>query len=217
MDNGGIKMKIVFISDTHTAHREVTLPKGDVLVFAGDFSLSHLGADTTELLQQARDFDNWLGEQDFEKKICISGNHEKIFEKGVLTKLNNAIYLENESYTYKGITFFGSPWTPHFYGAFNTSEEKLKEMYKGIRDIDVFISHGPPYGVLDKPYKNGHAGSRALMEAIGRIKPIVHVFGHIHDSYGEEKNEHTHFFNASMAGESHKKMKNAPWVFDIQA
>jgi predicted phosphodiesterase len=29
-------MKIVFIADTHDKHRDVILPKGDVLVHAGD-------------------------------------------------------------------------------------------------------------------------------------------------------------------------------------
>ena len=208
-------MKIVFISDTHSAHRELELPKGDVLVFAGDMCVSHTGASDEELVKQVRDFDSWLGELDYERKICIAGNHDKVFEKSLVTTLSNGIYLEDEYYEYKGVKFYGSPWTPHFYGAFNTDEESLEERYNDIEDVDVLITHGPPFGVLDSPYKGDHSGSHALRIAVDRIKPKVHVFGHIHGDYGNEVHSGTQFFNASMAGRSHTEMVNEPWKYEV--
>jgi Icc-related predicted phosphoesterase len=211
-----MEMKIVFISDTHTAHRDLELPEGDVLVFAGDMCISHTGADTIQLMEQVRDFNEWLGELDFERKICISGNHEKVFQKCLVNNLSNAVYLEDQMYKYKGVIFYGSPWTPHFYGAFNASEESLALKYKRIEDsVDVLITHGPPFGILDSPNKGDHAGSASLRVAVDRIKPKVHVFGHIHAAYGEHNRDGIQYFNASMAGRKHTDMANKPWVFEV--
>jgi len=207
-------MKIVFISDTHTAHRKLKLPEADVLVFAGDMCLS-MGASSSKQIEQVRDFDNWLGSLPYEKKICIAGNHDFVFQRGLLTNLTNAVYLEDQHFTYKGVKFFGSPWQLHFYGAFNTNEEGLRRIYSEIEDdTDVIITHGAPFGILDLPRSGRNTGSTSLVEAILRVKPKVSVFGHIHDSYGIEKDNGTTFINASMAGR-HTDMKNAPVVLEI--
>jgi len=67
-------MKLHIISDTHTRHRELNLPGGDVLIHAGDFMSSGYGLD------DAVDFLNWFEVQDYTHKIFIAGNHDRIFE-----------------------------------------------------------------------------------------------------------------------------------------
>ena len=61
-------VRVVCISDTHGHHRELTavLPKGDVLIHAGDYT--SLGDE-----QHAYDFNDWLGEvgRDF-KAIVVA-------------------------------------------------------------------------------------------------------------------------------------------------
>lgn len=61
----------VCISDTHGKHREMpALPTGDVLVHAGDFSM-------TGLLDEIEDFVEWFaGVPGFKYKVVIAGNHE---------------------------------------------------------------------------------------------------------------------------------------------
>ena len=49
-------MRLVCISDTHSMHRQVVVPDGDVLIHAGDC----LGVGTLEELE---DLDNWFSEQ----------------------------------------------------------------------------------------------------------------------------------------------------------
>jgi len=62
-------LRLVLISDTHGCHRRLTLPAGDVLIHAGDFTnMGHL--------PDAKDFNEWLGEQTFTHKLCVFGNHE---------------------------------------------------------------------------------------------------------------------------------------------
>lgn len=66
-------LRVVLISDTHGCHRQLTIPDGDVLIHGGDFTRSGL-------LEDAEDFNKWLGElggtHQFQHKIVINGNHE---------------------------------------------------------------------------------------------------------------------------------------------
>jgi len=61
----------VCISDTHGKHRELSaLPAGDVLVHAGDFTM-------TGLLDEIEDFVEWFAAvPGFKHKVVIAGNHE---------------------------------------------------------------------------------------------------------------------------------------------
>ena len=66
-------VRFVFVSDTHTYHKSLKLPKGDVLIHTGDFTM--LGR-----LEEIKSFADWLGTLDFKHKIVISGNHEVTFD-----------------------------------------------------------------------------------------------------------------------------------------
>jgi hypothetical protein len=48
-------------------------------------------------------------------------------------------------------------------------------------DTDVLITHGPPAHHLD----SGH-GCLALLDTLWRLRPKLHVFGHIHEGRGVE-------------------------------
>jgi len=60
-------MRIVAIGDTHTKHRKLQVPDGDVLLFAGDGEFR----SALDLF----DFNNWLSELGHEIVIAIAGNH----------------------------------------------------------------------------------------------------------------------------------------------
>ena len=51
-------------------------------------------------------------------------------------------------------------------------------------DTDVLITHGPPFGILDRCYDDQRVGCEELLKAVKRVKPKLHVFGHIHENYG---------------------------------
>ena len=60
-------------------------------------------------------------------------------------------------------------------------------------------SHGPPPGILDRsPSSSFHAGHQELLDAVTRVKPRLHVFGHIHGAYGMFDTEDTLFVNAAV-------------------
>jgi predicted phosphodiesterase len=50
--------------------------------------------------------------------------------------------------------------------------------------VDLMITHGPPYGVLDTCKKGTNAGCENLSRALGRARPRLHCFGHVHEGYG---------------------------------
>lgn len=209
-------MRIVAISDTHGYHDKIALPKGDVLIHSGDMCDLVCGTPTTTA-EQIKSLDRWFEKQDFKKIICVPGNHDKAIEMGHLRRLHNAVILIDEHYEYEGVKFFGSPWTPPFFGAFGKSEKDVEKVYDRIYDnVDVMITHGPPKGILDMTAYGESIGSKALLKAVERVKPKLHVFGHVHYSYGKYFDLITTFYNASLAGFSISDVdKKPPLVFEL--
>lgn len=55
-------------------------------------------------------------------------------------------------------------------------------------EVDIMLTHGPPYGIFDKVYPSKKSvGCENLLKAVVRSKPRLHVFGHIHEGYGAGK------------------------------
>jgi hypothetical protein len=53
----------------------------------------------------------------------------------------------------------------------------------GVDGVDVVVTHGPPKGILDME-NGGLEGCDMLLRAVGRAKPLMHCFGHIHEGHG---------------------------------
>ena len=66
------------------------------------------------------------------------------------------------------------------------------------KKVDILITHCPPYKILDQNRKGVRAGSRYLREISLDRKPFVHVFGHIHESSGEQLFNDTRYINAAL-------------------
>ncbi|MCL7421771.1 MAG: hypothetical protein M8364_12785 [Methylobacter sp.] len=131
--------------------------------------------------------------------------------------VKNAIYLEDSGIEIDGVKFWGSPWQPFFCNwAFNLPRgPKLAAVWAKIpEDIDVLITHTPPYGILDKIDDGESVGCEDLSEALKRVKPKIHVFGHIHESYGVLEQDGTIYVNASL-NNGYYHLVNAPIVVDL--
>jgi Icc-related predicted phosphoesterase len=193
-------MKIVCISDTHGLHRELTVPSGDLLIHAGDFTF--WGRSTRAI----KDFNAWLGELPHRNKIVIPGNHEYILESNPELRwmITNATLLIDEAVEIEGVKIWGSPLTPHYGGAFGRSNasDRVRAYASIPPDTDILVTHGPPYGVLDlSPAEYpGPAGDPELRQAVIRVRPKLHVFGHVHSGHGVRPTRHTLFVNAALFG-----------------
>ena len=49
--------------------------------------------------------------------------------------------------------------------------------------VDIVMTHGPPHTILDQ-VDGSHKGCRNLLRAVGRVRPLMHCFGHIHEGSG---------------------------------
>lgn len=226
-------MKIDCISDLHGHYPK--LEGGDLLIVAGD-----LTARDTAI--EYLDFNGWLCEQKYDRKIVIAGNHDGLIEKGINVEIkeglssvvvpilaDRAIYLQDFGCHYQGMKIWGSPWTKNFKGqnpkckAFGLdTEEELAAKWALIPDdTNILITHSPPYVILDhvEKYCYGNSrdydilpcGSETLRQHVmQRIKPAIHVFGHIHEWGGKIVDTvTTKFINASHVNE-HYQPVNKP-------
>ncbi|MCJ1309098.1 hypothetical protein MMC25_002753 [Agyrium rufum] len=50
--------------------------------------------------------------------------------------------------------------------------------------IDIVMTHGPPMNVMDTTVRGQNVGCEALAKALPRVRPRLHVFGHIHEGWG---------------------------------
>lgn len=208
-------MKFVAISDTHGKHDNLILPPGDMLIHAGDISMK---GEEKEVVA----FFDWLSQQPFKYKVLIAGNHDFYFEREpeeCILKLlpDNVIYLNDSMATVEGFTIWGSHITPWFFNwAFNRHRgDPIRRHWELIPlGIDILLTHGPAFRILDTNTKGQHTGCKDLRLRITDVKPRVHVFGHIHEAYGRVQKPDTLFINASVLNEKYE-LVNRPVVFEI--
>jgi Icc-related predicted phosphoesterase len=206
--------RLVCMSDTHGQHRDVYLPRGDVLIHGGDFTKS--GEVGT-----IKDLSRYFHESGFREIVCIAGNHDITLDATYYQRnwqryhtepfdtqiarasLKHCIYLQDDACTVAQgrVRLYGSPWSPEFYDwAFNLPRGKtLRGVWSRIAgDTDVLITHGPPLGRCDLSTQGIRTGCYDLLQEVQqRVKPRVHVFGHIHESCGVSFDGQTLFVNAS--------------------
>lgn len=205
-------MRIVFISDTHGMHG-FDVPAADCLVHAGDFTMHSSGGEIKE-------FDDWLDSLPHTYKVVVAGNHDVAFEESpevAQRLLKTPIYLQDSSIVIEGVKFYGSPWTPWFFGlGFNLQPGRALEMkWDEIpHDVDVLVRHGPPYGIFDLNGWGEHCGDEQLLEAVERIKPKIHAFGHIHYSHDAAVLGETLFVNACISNDRYDQWQK-PVVVDL--
>ena len=188
-------MRVVCLSDIHSRHREIDVPYGDLLIVAGDLTKRGTRAEIEAV-------DGWLGTLPHPHRIVIAGNHDFAFEQDPEARrwIRHATYLEDEEITVGGLRIWGSPWTPRFFDwAFNLDRgEPIRRYWDRIpTGIDVLVTHGPPHGILDRTFRGEDVGCADLRTTVERIRPRLHVFGHIHEAHGELERGGIRYVNAS--------------------
>jgi len=209
-------MIIDCISDPHGFYPK--LKGGDLLLIAGDLTANDTQKEFDKFFQ-------WLDKQSYKKKIFIAGNHDNLLENftkgigetsGMFHTDNEKVYLCDSGIEFEGLKIWGSPWIKTFidinpdYSAFtcDTDKELGKKWELIPRDIDILVTHCPPYGILDEVIyveegkeKREHAGSISLAwNSVSKIHVKLHVFGHIHEGYGRD-NRIINCVNASIMNE----------------
>lgn len=183
------------MSDTHN-NLPSEIPDGDLLIHSGD--LTNGGT----LAEAQRELD-WLASLPHKHKVLIAGNHDSYFdpksrlppdyESGLKPNFHDLHYLENASLTLdfdggRSLNIYASPYIPEIPGhpefAFQYTAKEAPKFWanKIPMETDILITHTPPRHHLDIDL-----GCPWLLKELWRVKPRLHVFGHIHSGHGREK------------------------------
>lgn len=208
-------MKVAVMSDTHGKIKHLRprdIPEDvGLLIHCGDITM--LGE-----LHMLNDLNRWFKCVPWvENKIVVPGNHDLCFRDyyGAASEcLSEAqVLLDKEVVVVDGMTgneyrVYGSPWTPKcgndwaFWGRRGAEMEKCwRPLLEGFVKPDILVTHGPPYGILDEVDRYGDpewVGCEHLRKAIEVAEPKLHVFGHIHEGYGQKQHGKTLCVNASI-------------------
>lgn len=191
-------MDIVALSDTHERHRklerEYGVPDGDLLIFAGDMTVS--GS-----VNAVKDFAQWINNLPHDKKIIIAGNHDRCFNsphhkrKKLIREFNvfdDVTYLHNSSTSYNDYTISGTPLTPPVgrNHVMKPGRQRREEAFRKMLDnTDILVSHGPAYKCGDRlPMTGQNVGDPVLGKIKAEMNPELHIFGHLHETPGYHGN-----------------------------
>jgi hypothetical protein len=90
-------------------------------------------------------------------------------------------------------TVYASAYTPEFYKwafAYERDKDRFNPSSQPSHpvpdhgEVDIMVTHGPPFGILDETKRGVQAGCEHLSYAVSRCKPRLHTFGHIHEAWG---------------------------------
>ena len=157
-------------SDTHGLHRKLQVPEdAHIVICAGDAVEDDLKGNEYD------DFIAWFRALPAKWKLFVPGNHElssnlgqtdsivRKFEAAGITILQNAVLDCN------GVVI----------GSFSENVEINNEDIPD--DIDILVTHCPPYGILDEDL-----GSPNILNFVLKARPKWHLFGHIHATEGQQ-------------------------------
>lgn len=200
-------IRVVCISDTHAMIPE-DIPPGDILIHAGDLT----NDGTIPNIQKQID---WISKLPHPHKIAIAGNHDTYFDPRTRPSLKDEDrsgeldwkgikYLQHSTATIRVqkssdgsspstrgriLKVYGAPQIPAcgsmavFAFQYPPGSDAWTDTIPN--DIDILVTHIPPKNHLDIPLPSG-LGCEFLVREVKRVKPKLHVCGHVHWGAGQE-------------------------------
>ncbi|CAH0016777.1 unnamed protein product [Clonostachys rhizophaga] len=180
------------------------LPKADVVLHCGDLTMNSAPEEYRKTFSMLRKLQAPI-------KLVIAGNHDRALDRSFWEKqrlfrperlpwadeaksiieearADGVIYLDEGVHTFDlengaRLRVYASPWTPQ-YGSWGFQYDNGHN-FEIPPDVDVAMTHGPPYQVLDLAgFDLTNAGCPDLLKSIYMAKPQIHCFGHIHEAWG---------------------------------
>ena len=203
-------MRIIAISDVHECWHDFDLPKGDMLVVAGDLCERRDGSFAKA--------DAWFAsvKDAFEKAVYVPGNHDAniivqpMKYERLAPSLLAAMLVDETIELSGGFRLHAMPWE---------TENRDYPEAQIPENLDVLVSHEPPFGILDwsPKTKDVRLGNHELLKRVRSVRPRLHVFGHCHAAYGSQMVGATTFVNVAICGDPNKYYGayHPPTVIDI--
>jgi hypothetical protein len=189
-------IRLVLISDTHD--QTLPLPSGDILIHGGDLTNSGSAASIQAQI-------DWLAATPHAHVIAIAGNHDSYLDSrsraasdaDQTLRWGRVTYLQHDSCVVevrrpghgggaRPLKIFGAPQIPACGGPEMAFQyPRGQDAWSGTvpRDTDVLVTHTPPKWHRDLPRG---MGCEWLAREVRRVRPRVHVFGHVHAGRGRE-------------------------------
>ena len=157
-------------SDTHGSHRRLQVPEdADIIICAGDAVEDDLRGGEYD------DFISWFGAFPAKWKLFVPGNHELSFSRSRYKSIvqqfeaSGIIVLQDAVEECDGVVI----------GSISRDARIADEDIPD--DIDILVTHWPPYGILDNDL-----GSLDILNFVLKAQPKWHLFGHIHETEGQQ-------------------------------
>ncbi|QTA38418.1 metallophosphoesterase [Thermosipho ferrireducens] len=195
-----MKIKILLTSDIHGSELAVKKLRAikncfDYFIFCGDLLPKFVDEDKSlKEVQQEWFYNIFLPLAEEINGYFILGNDDKIHYEGKRL-LNDPLEIENGISI---ISYDKVPLTP-----FNTwrelSDDLIEEQLQKltVKKPFIFITHAPPFKILDEARRRNF-GSKAIRDFVFKENPLVHCFGHIHESFGDIKINDVTFINCAF-------------------
>ena len=229
-------MKILFTADLHgeiAAFKKfvhiLDSQEFDVGVIAGD--LTDMFADQAELIEimvyekKSRAYQRRFKVEQAIKTILhtsqkpiliIRGNHDST----EWASIGNVYNIHKKRVKLGGCTFLGYQDTEWEKSA-KTITRDLEELKSFITPDTVLVTHIAPYGVLDENSVGERTGHPILRTLLERNRPMLHLFGHVHESAGVQGSsvngafcKHRAFFSIDLSANSSSGIliERMPWL-----
>jgi Icc-related predicted phosphoesterase len=191
------------MSDIHSQLHKLTPLPADILIVAGDLTLQGTEAEFAKLNSDLRKIKHM-----YKRIFVMAGNHDFLafnYPEKARKMITHGTYVEDEAVVIKNTKIYFSPWVPIFgaWAFMYPTEHAARDIWSHIpKDTDILVTHGPPAEVspldmADNSYAVGPRGCPILAEAVAKIKPKYHIFGHIHEGYGSIEKNGTNFMNVA--------------------
>ena len=205
-------MKILAISDIHDdfeAFAPETLPNADVCIVAGD--LTNFGMRRRNDIAAARWWLTALGQRYV--TFWIPGNHDIGVTENTFSYQDDVTCLLDKTVAFGGLTFHGVSLSPCYtipelaeQWDYMTIDEAEEAAAYNFEEVDVVVSHAPPYGTLDTGgwvlgRGQEHYGSQALTDYIARHTPRLVICGHVHEARGQAVIGQTDIYNVAQSAQ----------------
>ena len=180
-------MKIIALGDIHGSAARVQ--KIVELIHNKNVELVLITGDLTEFgdVKEAKEVLKPL--EDF-KVLAVPGNMDSEAVLHLLEEKGTSLHSKKEKigkYTFGGFGGGLENNPGNFLSSEKEIKEKLSELLKGEKNV-VLLTHLPPSDTkLDKSSRGIPIGSKAVKEILEETQPFLHLCGHAHSSFGEEK------------------------------
>lgn len=126
-----------------------------------------------------------------------AGDWDKVLRKHGIFNLNLRMHTLGRLKLVGFQYVLPTPWNTNNELPEDELAKKLINIESLVDRNTIFITHGPPKGILDRVANGFRAGSESILKLVKDKQPIFHIFGHIHEAFGNASIGDTICCNAS--------------------